>query len=344
MLTTAFISALLLSAAAGTQFVNLASAQYSGNITIKADGSIDPATAPIFTNDNITYTLTENVYFNFSRYSVWCIGVERCNIVLDGSGHTIQGSRSGTGIEMSNPYGATEEESYNVTVRNFNVKGFDAGIFVYGYSENIMGGVVIAGNNVTANNFGIEFSSYNIYSNNIIIGNNITANNVGVRIAMANAGGKTLGNKITGNQIANNNHGLQFYWQSALYYFADVLNMNNTIFNNSFINNSQNVNNVIQPSFPPSPACANVYDNNGVGNYWSDYNGTDANNDGIGDTPYVIDGNNQDNYPLMAPYREPEVKETQPEPFPTVLVATASAATAAIIGVGLLVYFKKRNH
>jgi len=47
------------------------------------------------------------------------------------------------------------------------------------------------------------------------------------------------------------------------------------------------------------------------GNYWSDYNGTDlyfgphqnvTGSDGIGDTPYIIDENNQDNYPLMKPW------------------------------------------
>jgi hypothetical protein len=47
------------------------------------------------------------------------------------------------------------------------------------------------------------------------------------------------------------------------------------------------------------------------GNYWSDYNGTDSykgqyqnetGSDGIGDTPYVIDANNTDNYPLMFPW------------------------------------------
>ena len=37
-------------------------------------------------------------------------------------------------------------------------------------------------------------------------------------------------------------------------------------------------------------------------------------------------------------------EEPEPEPFPVIPVATASVATIAVIGVGLLVYFKKRNH
>jgi parallel beta-helix repeat protein len=38
------------------------------------------------------------------------------------------------------------------------------------------------------------------------------------------------------------------------------------------------------------------------GNYWDTYNGTDTNNDGIGDKPYkIIGGNNQDRYPLIQP-------------------------------------------
>ena len=44
------------------------------------------------------------------------------------------------------------------------------------------------------------------------------------------------------------------------------------------------------------------YGYSSAGNYWNDYNGTDPNGDGIGDTPYIIDANNTDRYPLMSPY------------------------------------------
>jgi hypothetical protein len=52
--------------------------------------------------------------------------------------------------------------------------------------------------------------------------------------------------------------------------------------------------------FPVSEA--NFWDNGSIGNYWSDYKGTDANGDSIGDTPYVINADNQDRYPLMKPW------------------------------------------
>ena len=47
--------------------------------------------------------------------------------------------------------------------------------------------------------------------------------------------------------------------------------------------------------------------------------------------------------------KEPELFPTTPssepqQPFSIALVATASAATAAIVGLGLIVYFRKRNH
>ena len=43
----------------------------------------------------------------------------------------------------------------------------------------------------------------------------------------------------------------------------------------------------------------NIWDNGFEGNYWDNYNGTDGDGNGIGDTPYIINENNQDNYPLV---------------------------------------------
>ncbi|UCC59173.1 MAG: hypothetical protein JSW14_04915 [Candidatus Bathyarchaeum sp.] len=51
------------------------------------------------------------------------------------------------------------------------------------------------------------------------------------------------------------------------------------------------------------------------GNYWSDYqtrypNATEVGTSGIGDIPYIINENNQDNYPLMEPFVLPKFQST----------------------------------
>ena len=153
-------------------------------------------------------------------------------------------------------------------------------------------GNTVSGNNITANSeYGLWLSSSSNY--NSIAGNNITANNEnGIRLDYS-----SNNNSVSGNSIANNEYGV-----------ALVFSLNNTIFHNNFINNA------IQASL--SESYNNTWDDGypSGGNYWSDYNGVDSytgpfqnvtGGDGIGDTPYTIDANNQDRYPLMNPWTPP---------------------------------------
>jgi hypothetical protein len=85
-------------------------------------------------------------------------------------------------------------------------------------------------------------------------------------------------------------------------------------------------------------------------NYWSDYNGTDSDGDGIGDTPYGHHSALLDNHPLMKPVTIPELPDgtnsngaDKTEPFPTLLVVASTVTVGAVVGLGLLFYFKKRK-
>ena len=101
----------------------------------------------------------------------------------------------------------------------------------------------------------------------------------------------------------------------------------------------------------------NFWDNGKEGNFWddertsathrawNDYNVTDYNKDGINDTPYVINDDNVDRYPLMFPFdiENNTAVLPPPEPFPTLLVFVAPVAVVAVVAAGVLVYWKKRK-
>jgi hypothetical protein len=74
----------------------------------------------------------------------------------------------------------------------------------------------------------------------------------------------------------------------------------------------------IREANPNMTVSTNFWDNGKEGNYWSSYNGTDDNRDGIGDTPYVVVENDADRYPLMQPFATSAPK-----------AATASEATCS---------------
>jgi hypothetical protein len=99
----------------------------------------------------------------------------------------------------------------------------------------------------------------------------------------------------------------------------------------------------------PSLYADSFWDNDLVGNYWAGYNGSDADGDRIGDTPYIIDEKNIDHYPLMQPYIETEQvtlspKETsQSPPLQSALLAGICTVSIAVVVTGLICYQKKRR-
>jgi len=125
----------------------------SGTIYIRADGSVDPPSAPIERDGDI-YTFTGDISEP--------IVVERDNITIDGNGHILQSAGGGYGITLSG--------RRCVTIKNAQIKLFDFGIWLNSSSSN-----TVSGNNITNNAYGLllEFSS----CNNTISGNNVTANN-----------------------------------------------------------------------------------------------------------------------------------------------------------------------
>jgi len=263
---------------------NIKPVKASGTIYIRADGSVDPPTAPISSVDNVTYTFTSNV--NDS------IAVEKNNTVIDGAGYTLQGGGSARGIELF--------YVSNVTVKNVRIENWvGEGIFT-GYASDSM----ILGNNITNNSVGIYLA---ISSNNTISGNNIASDFVGIFLAYSS------GNVMSKNTIKNNDLGIEFSGSSNNIISKNIITSNNwgfylrdgssdnKIYHNNLINN-------INQAYPPEDS--NVWDDGypSGGNYWSDctdidlYSGSYQNetgSDGIGDTSYVIDAANQDRYPLM---------------------------------------------
>jgi hypothetical protein len=111
-----FLAILVTSSSTALQVLRV---EASGTIYIRADGSIDPPTAPIYTADNITYTLTGNITADADG-----IVIERSNVVVDGAFYTVQGTGAGgIGIYWS---GIVRMIS-NVTIGNLTASAFTEG-------------------------------------------------------------------------------------------------------------------------------------------------------------------------------------------------------------------------
>jgi len=309
------IMLILLFAGILTLTFNVQPAKASGTVYIRADGSVDPPVAPILNVGNVSYTFTDDIYDS--------IVVERDNVVIDGDGYTVKGT--GNGIYLSG--------RSNVTIKNMEIKAFGYGIRLVRSSDNS-----ISGNNITASAFlGILLCES---SNNTISGKNINKNEEGIALW-----GLSNYNSISGNNItANNGSGIELEWSSNnavsgnntiahnRWGISLAYSSNNIFYHNNFINNTNHAS--------TDDNSVNAWDNGVEGNYWSNYTGVDANGDGIGDTPYEINENNTDRYPLMKTWSPPSAEEV---PFWMKWWFWTTVATVIVASAGVVYSLKKRK-
>ena len=181
----------------------------------------------------------------------------------------------------------------NVGIRYCNNNTIFGNIISFSRRPDSVGlGIEGNGNMICANDLYGNFNDVIIMnsSDNTICNNKIRDSFTGLGIQFS-----ANNNEIYNNWITGTLHGLEIAWDTE----------NNMIYHNNFIDNKKHA--YIQGNL------TNVWDNGypSGGNYWSDYSGADQlsgpdqdqpRGDGIGDTSYIIDENNVDNYPLMGPF------------------------------------------
>jgi parallel beta-helix repeat protein len=215
--------------------------------------------------------------------------------------------------------------SINSTLEGIYIQDFYHAYHMYNNASFTIEDVYVSDNIINSKDSGIVLREvyyhtrfgYNAIDNATIITGNvefsqneIVASNSGLDLAdLENA-------TIRNNMIQNCDLGI--YLQDSA---------NNSIYHNNFINNTLQA--YVRALYTSTAYCNNTWDNGypSGGNYWSDYTGTDlysgpdqdiAGSDFRGDTPYIINQNNTDHYPLTIPY------ETQP---PTIVILSPENKT-----------------
>jgi nitrous oxidase accessory protein len=202
-----------------------------------------------------------------------------------------------SGIQLSHG-----DPSDNTIVRNV-LSNFDYyGIYIDGHNNRVSenevsdsqyGLAVYYENHITRNRVSTSHTGIFIEAmqNRTIVSNYVTSCVYGIYVHGSH------GNVFSENTVENCTRGL---WMSDA---AD-----NYVYHNNFLKNTAQVFNEMS---------INTWDDGYPfgGNYWSDYNGNDSLNgphqnetgfDWIGDTPYFIDDNNKDDYPLILPASTPQ--------------------------------------
>ena len=157
----------------------------------------------------------------------------------------------------------------NSLIENITASENNYGIYLQSSAQN-----VIARNNCPNNWVGICLQD----SDRNVVVNNLTPNNEkGISLYKADR------NILTGNTISTNLYGIRLFASDF-----------NEAWHNNLIENTEQANLV--------NSHGNAWDNGFEGNFWSNYNGSDLNMEGLGGIVYIIDSSNQDCRPLLGTF------------------------------------------
>ena len=200
----------------------------------------------------------------------------------------------------------------NITVNNLEITKNAHGILL-AYTT----GATITQNVLKDNSVGVGLVASTA---NYIVDNDIVENTRGIQLSNS-----STSNTISANDVSSNKEGMFLFSSSQNTFFGNNITnneigvgfkaaSNNMFRGNFFVDNEDQVYDLSEYDTTVTMS-TNMWDFSYQigGNYWSDYTGVDVmsgagqnqtDSDGKGDTAYIINTKNKDNYPLM-PYGSP---------------------------------------